>query len=220
MSTKTRHRENRTRNLIVQAAFEEIWKVGFQSASLEAILKRARVTKGALYHYFPNKQALGYAVVDEHIRWLIYDDFLRPLVENESDPIEALNSIVRARTRSAKHPDTTHDYSINVLGVNVIRLGCPLNNLAQEMSPLDEQFRKKIQRVFDMWQEGLAKALRRGQAARSVSQKIDPDTTAVFLIAVIEGTISIAKNAQRTQILSDSLDKLLDYINTLRHQSN
>ena len=220
MNAKARHRENRTRNLIVQAAFEEIWRVGFRSASLEAILKRAKVTKGALYHYFPNKQALGYAVVDEYIRWLIYDDYLRPLVENESDPIEALNSIVRARNRSAKHSDTTHDYSINVLGVNAIRLGCPLNNLAQEMSPLDEEFRKKIQRVFDMWQEGLAKALRRGQAARSVSQNIDPDTTAVFLIAVIEGTIGIAKNAQRTQILSDSLDKLLDYINTLRHQSN
>ncbi len=143
MNAKARHRENRTRNLIVQAAFEEIWRVGFRSASLEAILKRAKVTKGALYHYFPNKQALGYAVVDEYIRWLIYDDFLRPLVENESDPIEALNSIVRARNRSAKHSDTTHDYSINVLGVNAIRLGCPLNNLAQEMSPLDEEFRKK-----------------------------------------------------------------------------
>ncbi len=141
MNAKARHRENRTRNLIVQAAFEEIWRVGFRSASLEAILKRAKVTKGALYHHFPNKQALGYAVVDEYIRWLIYDDFLRPLAENESDPIETLNSIVRARNRSAKHSDTTHDYSINVLGVNAIRLGCPLNNLAQEMSPLDEEFR-------------------------------------------------------------------------------
>jgi AcrR family transcriptional regulator len=39
----------------------------FRSADVNAILAAAGVTKGALYHHFENKEALGYAVVDEVI---------------------------------------------------------------------------------------------------------------------------------------------------------
>ena len=53
-----------TRQVILEAAYEEIHVRGFQAASLSKILSSTNVTKGALYHYFPTKLALGYAVVD------------------------------------------------------------------------------------------------------------------------------------------------------------
>ena len=57
----------RTRERLLQAASREIYRSGFQSASLDTILASAGVTKGALYYHFKNKQALGYAVVEEVI---------------------------------------------------------------------------------------------------------------------------------------------------------
>jgi len=57
----------RTRELLLQAAFQEMCRSGFRSADLDAILAAAGVTKGALYYHFDNKKALGYAVVDEVI---------------------------------------------------------------------------------------------------------------------------------------------------------
>src|ERR1700727_474847 len=57
----------RTRERLLQAASREIYRSGFQSASLGTILASAGVTKGALYHHFKNKEALGYAVVEEII---------------------------------------------------------------------------------------------------------------------------------------------------------
>ena len=54
-----------TRSKILEAAYQEIHVQGFQSASMSEILLKAGVTKGALYHHFENKMALGYAVVDE-----------------------------------------------------------------------------------------------------------------------------------------------------------
>ena len=44
-----------------------MYRSGFRSADLDAILAAAGVTKGALYYHFDNKEALGYAVVDELI---------------------------------------------------------------------------------------------------------------------------------------------------------
>ena len=70
--------------------------------------------------------------------------------------------------------------------------GCPLNNLAQEMSGLDEGFRQRIQRVLEVWQQGVAQALRRGQACGCVRADLDPEKAATFILAALEGTIGLA----------------------------
>lgn len=53
-----------TRQRLLECAFDEIHKRGFRSASLDAILDKAGVTKGALYHHFPSKLALFESVFD------------------------------------------------------------------------------------------------------------------------------------------------------------
>src|SRR5208282_809405 len=84
----------RTRERLLQAASREIYKVGFQSASLDTILAAARVTKGALYYHFKNKEALGYAVVEEIISPDVRGKWVRPL-QSVKDPIDALIGIVQ-----------------------------------------------------------------------------------------------------------------------------
>jgi len=51
----------------LNAASREIYRSGFQSASLDTILASTGVTKGALYYHFKSKEGLGYAVVEEVI---------------------------------------------------------------------------------------------------------------------------------------------------------
>ena len=55
-----------TRQALVDSALDLFTKRGYAGTSLEAIVKRARVTKGALYHHFSGKQALFEAAFD---RW-------------------------------------------------------------------------------------------------------------------------------------------------------
>ncbi len=56
-----------TRKRLLKAAFQEVYRSGFQSASLDTILAATGVTKGALYYHFEGKEALGLAVVEEVI---------------------------------------------------------------------------------------------------------------------------------------------------------
>src|SRR6202795_5384587 len=136
----------RTRERLLQAASREIYRAGFQSASLDTILAVAGVTKGALYYHFDSKEALGYAVVEEVIAPDVHGKWVRPL-QSGKDPIAALIGAVQ---------------SIPVRPEDV-RGGCQLNNLAQEMSPLDAGFRKRLASVFGAWGEGVADAVRGGQ---------------------------------------------------------
>src|SRR6202046_4118118 len=82
------------RELLLRAASHEIYRSGFQSASLDTILSSARVTKGALYYHFKNKEALGYAVVEEVIWPDVGGKWVQPL-QRVKDPIGALIGIVQ-----------------------------------------------------------------------------------------------------------------------------
>jgi AcrR family transcriptional regulator len=193
----------RTRERLLQAASREVYRTGFQSASLDAILAATGVTKGALYYHFDSKEALGYAIVEEIIAPDLRGKWLRPL-QGGKDPIDTLIGIVQGE--SVRPED--------------VRGGCPLNNLAQEMSPLDEGFRKRLALVFHAWREGVAAALREGQTRGMVRRDAEPADAAGFLIAMVEGYVSLAKNAQDAKVMKAGIRNIVDWLRSLRPPGN
>src|SRR5580658_10170317 len=193
----------RTRERLLQAAFREVYGSGFQSTGLDAILAAAGVTKGALYHHFGSKEALGYAIVEEIIAPDNRGQWLHPL-QNCKDPIDALIG-------------TVQELSIQP---EVVRGGCPLINLAQEMSPLDAGFRQRLAKIFRDWQDGVAAALLDGQKQGMVRRDLDPAQTAGFLIAMVEGYGSLAKNAQDAKVMEAGIRNVVEWLRSLRPPGN
>ncbi len=195
----------RTREHLLQAAFREVYRYGFQSAAIDTILATTNVTKGALYHHFENKEALGHAIIEEIIAKLTCDRWMLPLQRSkDKDPIDALIGIVQAL------PHRPRD----------VKRGCPLVNLAQEMSQLDEQFRKRLERIFHAWQEGIAMALRRGQSQGRVRRDLVPEETASFLIAMVEGYEVLAKNAGDAKVWNVGIRNIVAWLKSLRPPDN
>jgi TetR/AcrR family transcriptional regulator, transcriptional repressor for nem operon len=200
---KRRKREpDITREKLLAAAFDEIYRRGFQAASLDTILAEAGVTKGALYHHFPDKAALGHAVVEEMVRQSLLERWLGVLERQAGDPVTALQGMLAERMRQLEWDE--------------IEFGCPLNNLAQEMSPLDERFRRRVAATFEAWTEGFARVLRKGQAEGTVRRDLDPRKVAAFVVAAIEGSFGLAKSAQREELLRSNLQILGKFLETLR----
>lgn len=56
----------RSRNLLLKAAAEVFDERGFDSASTTEILERSGLTRGALYHHFPSKEAIAVALLTTH----------------------------------------------------------------------------------------------------------------------------------------------------------
>ena len=195
----------RTRERLLQAAFREVYRYGFQSAGVDAILAATNVTKGALYYHFESKEALGYAIIEEIVAKLTRDRWMLPLQRSEDkNPIDTLIGIARAI------PHRPGD----------VKGGCPLVNLAQEMSQLDEQFRKRLERIFRAWQEGIATTLQRGQSQGTVRRDLVPEETASFLIAMVEGYEVLAKNAQDPKVWNLGTKNIVDWLNSLRALGN
>ncbi len=190
-----------TREKILQAAFAEFYRRGYQGGSLNDIIAEARVTKGCLFHHFDGKRALGLAVIEELISARILEHWVKPL-ESSDDPVGDLKRILNGMTKDLRCEEK-------------LARGCPLNNLAQEMSPLDELFRKRIEKIYALWRDAVAGAFERGLAAGTVRRGVNPERTGVFFVAAVAGVIGAAKNAQCPELLRVSSLALMEYLDTL-----
>lgn len=175
--TKTRDLE-RTRAEILAAAFPLVLRHGFQGVSIDDIVRETRHTKGALFHQFPTKMELGYALVDEVVRPLIIERWITPL-EGCEDPLEGILSQIEELIGKAP-PE-------------LLKLGCPLNNLVQEMAPLDAGFRKRLQSALELWVTETERHLARAKAAGFLKKSVDTKEAAHFIVMAHEGFYGMIK---------------------------
>jgi AcrR family transcriptional regulator len=190
-----------TRRLILEIGQEEVYLRGFQAASLDGILRRAGVTKGAFFHHFPTKTEFGYAIVDEMLAGMIAAQWVGPL-RSSADPLETIA--------------VEFERGAEVLSRQRPILGCPLNNLAQEMNPLDDGFRARTSAVFGLWRDTFRGALDRGQRAGVVLSSVETTDAAYALVAQIEGTLSLARNSQDPSDLQAGARGLRRHLDSMR----
>jgi TetR/AcrR family transcriptional repressor of nem operon len=136
------------------------------------------------------------------VKGLLLERWLGLLDQYPGDPLTALQRTLRYR---ANNPRPTE-----------IELGCPLNNLAQEMSPLDDRFRRAINATFDAWREGFARKLERGQAEGTVRRDVDAYKVASFVVAAVEGSFGLAKSARNAGMVRSNLELLSVFLDGLR----
>src|SRR5262245_54618148 len=169
---KESHPAETTRQRILRIAFAEFYRYGFQAGSLNRIVEETGLTKGALFHHFPSKQELGYAVVEEVIWPQFKTTWIDPL-EQSADPIKDTKRLLRRMIDEGPGAGVT------------LAQGCPVNNLAQEMSPLDEGFRQRLEKIYTAWRLAVKTALANGIKAGNVTKDVSPVKVAAFIVAAL-----------------------------------
>ncbi|MCW4011802.1 MAG: TetR/AcrR family transcriptional regulator [Candidatus Bathyarchaeota archaeon] len=191
----------RTRAEIISTAARLVHKDGFRATSLNDIIKELGLTKGALLHHFNTKLILGYAIVDEYLYPYVHDRWVNP-VEASDDPIGTMCD--------------TLETIFSAYDIEDINLGCPITNLATEMSPLDEGFRIRLQKIYDVEIESLTKALLKGQKGGVVRPDVDVGDVAYLFVSFVSGSRSVAKNAKSKDALMRPTHAFIEYLKSLR----
>ena len=192
-----------TRQKILNAAFLEFYRHGFQGGSLNHIVEEAGTTKGALFHHFPSgKQQLGYAVVDEIIGPILRQRWLDPLT-NSADPI----SDVKRAFRQFVQEDIATGHFVQ---------GCPLNNLAQEMSPLDEGFHARIDALYNTWRKVYTDVFAAGIKAGTVRKDVVPGDVAALVVASQMGIWGTGKSSRNKELMTQAGEAVCAYLDSLK----
>jgi len=197
-----------TRSIILHAAFHCFFHRGYQGTSLKDILKQTGFTKGALFYHFRNKMHVAYAVLDEVIEPMMVDIWLLPL-DARHDPLLAINSMLRQAPMRMKQQ----------FGKEHMLSGCPLQHFSEEMGRLDAGVQERCQRIFRRWQSGIAGVLVDAKQQGLLRADVDEENVAIFMIATLEGAISMGKQATTLaayfEILHGASEQLAVYIESL-----
>jgi TetR/AcrR family transcriptional repressor of nem operon len=196
---KTRDLE-RTRKEILEVAFFEIYSRSFQGVSVDDIVKKTNHTKGAFYHQFPTKLDLGYALVEEVITPMIIDRWIAPLAKYEN-PLEGILKQLKV--------------NIGQVPAEHLKLGCPLNNLVQEMSPVDKGFHTRLQKALNLWIEEMDKELKRAKINGYIKKDVNTRHVASFVVMAHEGFYGMIKGLNDPKIFDVLFNSLKRYFETI-----
>jgi TetR/AcrR family transcriptional repressor of nem operon len=195
--TKTREGRS-TREAILEAASRLIHVHGYNHTSLDDVLRESNVGKGNFYYHFKSKEELGYAILDQ-----IIGSFLeRTLEPCFSDPQGRALTQIRCFLDRVLEMQRER----NCVG------GCPLGNLALELSDVHEGFRGRLTSVFAAWRERLTLALRTAQGQGAVGSECRPEAVADFLVASLEGAILLTKLTKNIAVMEQCVVEMKRYL--------
>ena len=183
-----------TRDQILNAAARLIHVQGYQSTSLDDVLRESGVGKGNFYYYFKSKEDLGYAIIDRITQAFVERSLGPAFADTDADPVTQI-----------------HGFLDRVLEAQRLRKcvgGCVMGNLASELSDVHEGFRQRLAGVFDLWRIRLAEAVVRGQARGRLRADMDASCVAQFLVAGLEGAILLSKVNKDITVMERCVEEL------------
>jgi TetR/AcrR family transcriptional regulator, transcriptional repressor for nem operon len=173
------------REKIVAAAAERFHTLGYNACGVQEIVDAAGVPKGSFYNYFKAKELLAREVLNNY--WA--DAGLEILADKSIAPLERLR-------RHFQHIASRY----KKFG---FENGCLVPKFMHEVSDSTPLLRGDLRRQVARWTALIAEAVREGQADRTISNSIDAETTARFLIESWGGVTGAMKLAASRAPIDD-----------------
>lgn len=171
---------------------------GYTATGISAILRKAGVNSGSLYHFFPTKEDLLLALLERY-KEILYPAVMDPVFSRVTDPIERIFGVL--------------DGYRQMLIFTGCSLGCPIGNLALELSDTHPAVRQKIAENFDGWKNAVRNCL--DEAADRFPADLDHEALASFVLTVMEGGMMQAKAYKTLEPFDAAVTQLRDYFDRL-----
>jgi AcrR family transcriptional regulator len=153
---------------------------GYHATSIKNVMQAASASGGALHHHFPTKKQLALTVIRDRVAPAVRETWIEP---------------VRNASSLGKGVATVFEAIAAGLDARKSVAGCPLNNLALELSLSEPELRGAINEVFSEWQSILAERMgeTRGGSRLDRAKRLE---AAAFIVSVYSGAMTLAKSAQ------------------------
>ena len=186
-----------TRERILRTAFQLFHEQGFHATGVATIAREADVNPGSLYHFFESKDDLLLAVLGFAL------DYLGPAV---MDPVEAAvaNPVDRVFALLQGYRDRMEREDC--------RMGCPMGNMALEVSDSNARARALVHDNFQNWTGRVEAWLAED---RRLPAALDRRRLARFILTVREGGVMQARAAGELTPFDEAVAVLRDYFERL-----
>jgi TetR/AcrR family transcriptional repressor of nem operon len=163
-----------TRSKILEVGSRIIHQKGFNNTGIQEILDGAGVPKGSFYFYFKSKEDFGLALIDEFDS--LVGGHLASILEIDSlSPLERLKSFFSFFRNFFLEENCTK--------------GCPIGNLSQELSDVNENIRKRLDESFNSLGSLIETCLYEAREMGEFQNDIPVTEIAAYIINSWEGAL-------------------------------
>lgn len=196
MTGKLTSKGQETRQRIVAAAAELIFRSSVAGTTMEDVRAAAGVSSSQIYHYFTDKEALVRAVIE-------YQN--ETIVGGQEPMLARLDSL--AGLRAWRDFLVAHQQALNCRG------GCPIGSLGSELAKTNPRARAAVAAGFGRWEAGI----RRGYQAMHDRGELraDPVRLATATLAALQGGLLLSQIRRSTAPLEAALDTVLAHVASL-----
>ncbi len=187
-----------TRERLIEAAMELFVYRGYGQTGLADIAKRAGVRPGSLYYFFPTKEDLLAATLERR-KQLLWPEVLQPIWDRIDDPIERVFALLDGYRQMLLMTEFSH--------------GCPIGNLAIELTESHPNARRLIAENFDNWLAAVATCFR--EASGRLPDGADPQQLAIFALTTMEGAVMMARTYRNLDAYDAAITHFRDYVERL-----
>lgn len=169
-----------TRERLLDAAQRLIERQGFAATSVDQILAESRSSKGAFFHHFESKRALGQSLISRFVDadLALLDAGLRH-TEGVDDPAERLVAFLR--------------YYENWSGDLTAESACLYLPMVTERDTLEPEAAAEVERAIVGWRTAVASLIGDAYAASGVVDGPDPDDLADQLFVTFVGAFLVCR---------------------------
>jgi TetR/AcrR family transcriptional regulator, transcriptional repressor for nem operon len=188
-------RASRTR--LLDAALHVIRLKGYSGTTVDDICAAAELSKGSFFHYFKSKEELAVAAA-EHFARMAQGLFAKAPYRAETDPLERLLGYV--------------DFRSTILRGDLPEFTCLLGTMVQEAYETHPAVREACNGYITAHAADVAKDIAAAKRLYAPDAPWTPESLALFMQAVIQGSFVLAKARHGPEIAVECLTHLRRYL--------
>lgn len=182
----------KTKERLVEEALELFVRRGYHGTTIDNIVRKVGLTKGAFYSHFPSKSSLLLEIIERY-KTNSLGELIRISTINPGTALEKLHQIISFNARFALQNENLCVF---------------LTFLTTELKT-DDDFEHALKAVYRQYTEYIAGLIRAGISQGLLNEELDPELAAITFIALHDGIL-------HQWILNRDLIDAVEYVHTFR----
>ena len=172
---------------------------GYTATTIDAICRKAEVTKGSFFHYFKNKENLGKMLI-ERFSCSMGEAFQNSSCCQSDDPLDRVYGYLDCAIQMLKNPSSK---------------GCLVGTFTQELSKSHPGIRALCAKSFDQSLEMFKKDFAEAKAKYVPKNNFDVAGLVECFMALSQGSIILAKAKRDRSVIERTLSHFRHYLKSL-----
>ena len=183
---------------------ELFYQQGYYNTSIDDILKKLSLSKGAFYYHFQSKEDFFISIVQNLLFQKVYSMLVEP-IEGQEDPLNVISKSIEDALETAEH--------------NTMDFGFVLSNFITEFNGRNPEIMKYLMDIIKVWEVNLITTLQKGKTDGYVDRHVDSEAVATYVISSYIGVRTLMVEGNSKMLRYKFVQQLKNYFKLISQKA-